>query len=262
VWNLRAWRHRRLLRRARIPDVIWAQVHEAFPVLDGLSADEDSRLRDLTTLFLHEKTLEPAGDLVLDETMRVAIAAQACLPILNLGLEWYDGWSAVIVYPAEFVPRLEWTDEAGVVHTAEEVRSGEAWQYGPVILSWDDVQASRAGDGYNVVIHEFAHKLDARNGHTEGLPPLHRDMDVREWSTRFAAAFEDLNARVARGEEPAIDPYAGEAPEEFFAVTSEYFFEIPDVLHAAYPEVYALLARFYRQDPLTRLMPYRAPPGQ
>ncbi|MGE0079817.1 MAG: zinc-dependent peptidase [Thiohalomonadaceae bacterium] len=253
MWSLRAWRHRRILRRARIADGIWAQVREAFPVFDGLSAAEDERLRQLCVLFLHEKTLEPAGDLVLDETMRVAIAAQACLPILQLGLDWYDGWSAVIVYPAEFVPKLEWTDEAGVVHTAEEIRSGEAWQHGPVILSWEDVQASGTGAGYNVVIHEFAHKLDALNGETEGLPPLHRDMDVGEWSRVFAAAFDDLNERVERGKEPPIDPYAGEAPEEFFAVTSEYFFECPDALAETYPAVYDLLRRFYRQDPLARL---------
>lgn len=254
MWSLRAWRHRRILQRAHIPDGIWSQVREAFPVFDGLGEPEDRRLRELCVLFLHEKTLEPAGDLSLDEAMRVAIAAQACLPILHLGLDWYDGWSAVIVYPAEFVPKLEWMDEAGVVHTGEEIRSGEAWQHGPVILSWDDVQASGAGDGYNVVIHEFAHKLDARNGDTEGLPPLHDGMDVDEWSRVFGAAFDDLNARVERGEEPPIDPYAGEAPEEFFAVASEYFFECPDVLAEAYPAVYDLLRRFYRQDPLARLV--------
>ncbi len=252
MWSLRAWRHRRILRRARIPDPVWDKVRGAFPVFDGLTAGDDRRLRELALLFLHEKALEPAGDLVLDETMRVAIAAQACLPILQLGLDWYDGWSAVIVYPAEFIPRLEWTDEAGVVHTGEEIRSGEAWQYGPVILSWEDVQASGAGDGYNVVIHEFAHKLDARNGETEGLPPLHRGMDVRAWSQALGAAFDDLNTRVERGEDPPIDPYAGEAPEEFFAVSSEYFFELPEVLAQAYPAVYDQLRRFYRQDPLER----------
>ncbi|MFA5529233.1 MAG: M90 family metallopeptidase [Thiohalomonadaceae bacterium] len=257
--SLRAWRHRRILRRAQIPDPIWIRVREAFPVFDGLDEDEERRLRELSLLFLHEKTLEPAGGLELDEYMRVAIAAQACLPVLQLGLDWYDGWSAVIVYPAEFVPRLEWMDEAGVVHTAEEIRSGEAWLHGPVILSWGDVKASGMGDGYNVVIHEFAHKLDARNGETEGLPPLHRGMDVSEWSRVFAAAFDDLNARMDRGEEPPIDPYAGEAPEEFFAVASEYFFTCPDVLVEAYPVVYDLLRRFYRQDPLARLEPATEP---
>jgi Mlc titration factor MtfA (ptsG expression regulator) len=248
--SLRNGRRRRLLRSHAIPADTWRLVRRGLPLLQRLNADDERRLRELTLLFLHEKTIEAAGGLALDDVMRVTVAAQACLPILHLGLDWYDGWHAVILYPAEFVPRLEWQDEAGVVHVEEEVRSGEAWLHGPVILSWEDARMAGADDGYNVVIHEMAHKLDALNGATDGLPPLHRGMSVATWSTVFGAAFADHEARVARGEETFIDPYAAEAPEEFFAVVTELFFELPLDLHGIYPGVYELLRAFYRQHPL------------
>jgi len=246
---IRNWRRRRLLRTQSIPEPLWRAAWEALPILHRLTADEVRRLRELALLFLHEKTIEPAGGLVLDDTMRVTIAAQAALPILNLGPDWYDGWYAVILYPDEFVPRVQWTDEAGVVHEGEEIRSGEAWLHGPVILSWEDVLHAGRGDGYNVVIHELAHKLDALDGAVDGVPPLHRDMTPARWGHAFTAAFDELTACVERSEEPLMDPYAAEAPEEFFAVASEYFFELPHELRDAYPEVYRQLQAFYRQDP-------------
>jgi Mlc titration factor MtfA (ptsG expression regulator) len=250
---LRNWRRRRLLRSRQIPEATWRSAWHALPLLHGLTAEEEQRLRDLVLLFLHEKVIEPAGGLVIDEAMRITLAAQACLPILNLGLDCYDGWHAVILYPDEFVPHLHWTDEAGVEHEADEIRSGEAWVHGPVILSWEDVRQSGRGDGYNVVIHELAHKLDAGDGEMNGMPALHPEMSAAAWSRDFSAAFEELEVRLNRGEETFIDPYAAEAPEEFFAVASEYFFELPVEFDAACPAVYRQLARFYRQDPARRV---------
>jgi Mlc titration factor MtfA (ptsG expression regulator) len=218
-----------------------------------LTADELERLRELASLFLHEKSLEPVHGLVINDAMRIYLATQAALPILNLGADWYDGWKSVVLYPGQFASRQEWMDENGLVHSRREVRSGEAWQRGPIVLSWADVEASGSCEGYNAVIHELAHKLDYSSGSINGCPALHEGMRVRDWRAAFEPAYEDLCKRVDRGEASALDTYATEAPEEFFAVMSEHFFETPGLLQREYPAVYEQLKQFYRQDPGERL---------
>jgi Mlc titration factor MtfA (ptsG expression regulator) len=232
---------------------LWAEAVAALPILDGLDPGKAERLRRLATLFLRDKIFEAAGGLVLDDTIRVRIAALACLPILGLNYDWYDGWRTVVVYPGEFVRPRSAFDDIGIMHEWEEVLTGESWERGPVILSWADVKASGQRDGYNVVIHEMAHKLDMLNGLPDGFPPLPKDLDRRAWTERFTAAFDHLNERLDRDESTAIDPYAAEEPGEFFAVLSEYFFELPHLVRTEYPAVYGLLAAFYRQDPAGRL---------
>lgn len=246
---LRNWRRRRLLQRHLLGEEQWRRVVAELPFLHGLAADDLARLRELVTLFLHEKQMNGAGGLALNDEMRVVIAAQACLPVLNLGLDYYDGWVEVIVYPDEFVPEYEHVDEDGLVHLVREPRSGEAWSDGPVILSWHDAGRGVDVDGYNVVIHEFAHKLDMLNGDANGFPPLHSGMSREAWSGAFSAAYEDFCARVDAQEETLLDPYASETPGEFFAVISEAFFETPLAIKEAYPAVYEQLVLFYRQDP-------------
>lgn len=253
MFSLRDWRRRRVLRRYPLDDGLWSGVIGGLPVAEGLDAAELENLRELSTLFLREKSFEAVHDLDVTPRMRICIAAQACLPILQLGLDWYADWSTIIVYPGEFVHRREDIDEAGVVHEWDEARSGESWEYGPVVLSWADVEASGRRDGYNVVIHELAHKLDMLNGEPNGFPPLPRGMRPGEWKRAFSAAFEDMNRRLDAGRDTAIDPYAAEHPAEFFAVLSEYFFETPCLVRDEYPEVFAQLKAFYRQDPLRRL---------
>jgi Mlc titration factor MtfA (ptsG expression regulator) len=247
------WRRRRILQRSRIPQSAWREVVSALPLLDGLTAEEGERLRDLATLFLHEKSLEPVHGLELDDAMRIDLAAQAVLPLLNLGMDWYDGWKSVVLYPGEFATRQEWVDEYGLVHSRREIRAGEAWERGPVVLSWANVAVSGGCNGYNAVIHEMAHKLDYTSGRMNGCPALHDGMRVHAWRTAFEPAFEDLCRRVDAGEDIALDPYASESPEEFFAVVSEHFFETPRLLQHEYPAVYEQLRLFYRQDPATRL---------
>ena len=146
---------------------------------------------------------------------------------------------------------MEDEDEYGVVHESHEPHAGEAWLQGPVILSWAEVAQMR-DDGVNVVIHEFAHKLDMLNGDANGYPPLHSDMDRNRWSGIFSAAYDDFCDRVDREQPTAIDPYAAESPGEFFAVVSEAFFELPETVRESYPEVYKQLVAFYRQDPYAR----------
>ena len=239
--------------RLAVTDAVWQTVRRSRPILATLAEPDAETLRALSDAFLRTKSIEEAGGFELDEESRVVVAAQACIPILALGLDAYAGWRSVIVYPGGFMSRGTWVDETGVEHEWEEARSGETGVGGPVVLSWEDVAASGKLEGYNVVIHEMAHKLDMLNGDANGFPPMHREMDGTVWYRVFSEAFEDLAARVDAGEETGIDPYAAEGPDEFFAVTSEYFFELPEVLDGCYPDVYAELRAFYRQDPLDRL---------
>ncbi|BBI99759.1 hypothetical protein FGKAn22_14520 [Ferrigenium kumadai] len=234
-----------------LDDEAW-QAAMGLPVFDGLNPEEIDRLRELAGKLLADKAFNGAGDAEVDTGMATVIAAFAALPVLNLGYGWYEGWNEIVVYPGEFLYDGEQMDEAGVVHHVRHARSGESWEGGPMVLSWQDVQHSGLGEGYNVVIHEFAHKLDMRNGNANGRPPLHSGMSPEEWAHDWQTAYDDFCRRVDGGEETLIDPYAAESPAEFFAVLSECFFEAPDVLHQVYPAVYGQLQRFYLQDPLAR----------
>jgi hypothetical protein len=226
-------------------------------MLRGLSADERARLHDLVVVFLHEKTIEGCGGLSVTELMRRQIAAQACLLVLELGIDAYSHFDTVLVYPREFRTRHSFEDEHGLVHVDDGTMLGEAWPGGPVILSWEDARPlddvdPLDDDGFNLVAHEFAHKLDMLTGAEDGVPPLHSGIDASAWRRDFDAAMDDLDARCARGDEPAIDPYAAESEAECFAVFSEVFFQAPDLLLSEYPAVYGHLKAFYRQDPIAR----------
>ncbi len=259
---------------AEISPTLWREATHDWLFMRGLTPAEGERLRAICGEFLAGKHFSGTHELEISDRMQVEIAAQACILVLEIGLEWYDGWSEVIVYPSQFAPEREEVDEAGVVHLTRDPMAGEAWLGGPVILSYEDVasaadEASRV-DGFNVVIHEFAHKLDMRSGDPNGFPPLHRDMDAAEWKAAFLEAFEHFGGAVDaadslpdhRVEEALaqlpLDPYAAESASEFFAVASEAFFETPELLEPAYPRVYDQLRRFYRQDPLARLARWEA----
>jgi Mlc titration factor MtfA (ptsG expression regulator) len=247
---LKRWRRRRILARHSIPDDVWSIVVAAVPALVRLTQEQRQRLRELTLLFLHEKHFEAARGMALDGEKQVRIAAMACLPILELGFDAYAGFASVIVYPDEFVVRdRQFEDEDGVVHTGDDVLSGEAWEQGPVILAWNEVEASGRGEGFNVVVHEFAHKLDMLSGEADGVPPLHGDLRVPEWVAAFDAAYDDLSEQLERGVEPWLDAYAAEDPAEFFAVCAEMFFDVPQRFRAEYPSLYDQLARYFKQDP-------------
>lgn len=237
-----------------IPDTLWLATIQALPFLDELDADELARLKHLSEAFLDSKEFASADELTIDNGSRVAIAAQGCLPILNLGLSWYRGWVGIVVYPDEFVIARQSVDEFGIVHEFDDVVSGEAWEGGPLLLSWQDTQM--AGGGYNVIIHEFAHKLDMLNGEADGVPPLHPEMSRQHWCAALDRAYDDFCRQVdeadSRGVATAIDAYGAESPAEFFAVSTEVFFELPGLLQAEYPDWYGQLAAFYRQDPLLR----------
>ena len=252
---LRKWREQRVLRTAALPNALWDEAVDALPFLDLYNDDELARLRDLVVLFLSAKGIAGTHGHEVTPLQRTVIAIQACVLVLNLDLALYDDFESVVVFPGEFLPEREWEDEAGVVHRHADPLAGETMPGGPVLLSWPDVAASADWDeaGMNLVIHEFAHKLDMRDGSANGCPPLPPGLPVRDWQRTLEAAFQDFGARVDRDDDTAIDPYAAEDPGEFFAVLSEVFFADPALLKAEYPDVYGLFARFYRQDPAARL---------
>jgi Mlc titration factor MtfA (ptsG expression regulator) len=246
------WRRRRVLGRHRIDDALWLSATGKLAFISRLSADESEKLKQLVILFLAEKQFAGAHDIDVTDEMRVSIAAQACLPILELGLDWYSGWSGIVIYPGDFRVKRSEVDEAGVLHEWDDELAGEAMPGGPVVLSWD---AAANDPQINVVIHEFAHKLDMLNGEPNGVPPLHPGMDRRAWAAAFDEALRGFCDALERGRDTWLDPYAAEHPSEFFAVISEAFFEDPRETKRRYPDVYEQLQLFYRQDPASR------PPG-
>jgi MtfA peptidase len=251
---IRNWRRRRTLATAAIPEPLWRQALDALPFLAIYTEEEIRRLRERVVVFLSEKSIVGAADFAVTPLMRVLIAMQACAPALWLDADCYDGWENVVVYPDEFIIAREFEDEAGVVHRHREQLAGESMPGGPVVLSWSDVEAGADWDsaGMNLVIHEFAHKLDMRNGDANGCPPLPAGMRPGDWQRTMNVAYEHFRARVESGEDTAIDPYAAESPAEFFAVLSEVFFAEPALLIYDYADVYDLLRRYYRQDPARR----------
>lgn len=240
---------RQILRRHPIPQHTWHSVTQQIVVLRGLDAVQLAHLRELTTWFLHSKSINGAHGLEVTLTMRITVAAQACLLILNLDIDYFDNWVEVILYPGAFRVNHEQLDDNGLVHNESSDLTGESWLRGPVILSWEDVERDsyHAQPGHNVVLHEFAHKLDGRNGATNGMPPLRRGMSQKSWAENLSTAYDALCQQVAAGETTKINPYAATSPAEFFAVSSEYFFTAPDIFKDCCPGVHMQLTQFYLQ---------------
>ena len=247
--SIRRWKMRRMLKRHPIPHAIWQRVTRRIRVLRGLDAVQMAHLREMTTWFLDQKSITGAQDFEVTQSMRLTVAAQACLLILNLGVEYFDGWVEVILYPGAFRVDHAQMDVNGLVHDEAAVLSGESWLRGPVILSWDDVERdSYHGEaGHNVVLHEFAHKLDGLNGAANGMPPLRSGMSRIKWSEDWSCAYDALCLQLAHGKSTHINPYAATSPAEFFAVLSEYFYTAPDILKKYCPAVHKQLMLFYRQ---------------
>lgn len=245
---------RYILHRYAIKHDQWHAATAKLWMLHGLSSVEKARLRELGTLFLHQKNIIGINMPVTEE-MRVMIAAQACLPVLNLGLGLLSGWTDIILYPAAFHVSREETDSSGVVHQRKRILSGEAWLRGPVILSWENIEedALSHNQGHNVIIHEIAHKLDMLDGSSNGMPPLHYRMPIPEWTTALSETYGQLRQSLEHHQHIGINPYAATSPAEFFAVFSEYFFCAPKILHTHFIQVYRQLRLYYRQDPLSRL---------
>lgn len=247
----RRWREARAVERRVIPDELWQRTLTHFPFLGWRAPAAIAELRRLASLFLDRKEFSGAGGLVISDEMALAIAAQACLPVLHLGLEPYAGFVGIVVHPDEVVAPRERTDEHGIVHQWDEVLSGEAMDGGPLMLSWRDVRAAgeSAEWGYNVVIHEFAHVLDMGNGAADGMPLLASAADRDAWIRVLDDEYAHFRTAVDRGHDTVLDPYGATGADEFFAVASESFFVTPQPMQQAHPALYELLAGYYRQDP-------------
>lgn len=252
----RTWRRRKFVRCHTLPEGPWQEALRHVPVAGTLSREEMLRLRELVLLFLHEKRFEGADGLQVTEMMRLVIAIQACLLICNLDFRAYDGWTSIVIYPAGFFSVHSHTDDLGVVHQGGEPTSGEAWQKGGVVLSWEDAYegAHWPDNGYNVIVHEFAHLLDMLDGEANGTPPLHAGMSLAQWQADFQSAFKLMRSNLEQGRDDRIDDYAAEDPAEFFAVMSEAFFGTPGLVAESFPRIYEHLKAFYRQDPLSRVI--------
>ncbi len=250
---LKRTRTRYILQRYAINHHLWEQATGTMYFLEGMSSAEKTRLRELSTLFLHYKKFIGV-DISVTPIMRVTIAAQACLPIFSLGLGLLGGWNSIIIYPGAFQISRNETDEYGIVHHSKRILIGEAWLNGSLVLSWDNIvrDLHQPHQGYNVVIHEIAHKLDMLNGRANGMPPLPDDMQREQWSEILGNAYELLNQRLDRHQRICVNAYASISPAEFFAVFSEYFFCAPEILQPHFTDVYHQLRLYYRQDTLVR----------
>lgn len=236
-------------RRTPTPDIdpaLWRQAAAGLPWLRRIEAGRDTRLRALVAEFLHRIAITPLHGLALNEVQRLRLAMLCCLPLLEFGREGLHGWSQLLVYPDAFRVQRSHQDAHGVLHEWDDELIGEAWERGPVILSWADVRADIAdpNEGFCVVAHEIAHKLDALDGAMDGTPPLPREWQL-QWAADFQCAYDAFCMQVDAGHETTIDAYAAESPEEFFAVCSEYHFSDAATLREAMPDVAAHLERFY-----------------
>ncbi len=244
---------RYILQRFPINQDHWHAATERLSLLQGLSSVEMAHLRELSTLFLHQKSIIGIKIDIID-LKRVVIAVQACLPVLHLGFDLLSGWQEIVVYPSAFHKERDEMDENGIVHHNDRVLIGEAWSRGPLILSWDDIEKDglTGHQGHNVIIHEITHKLDMLNGRCNGMPPLHYHMSVPEWTSAFSNAYSELQQMIEVHHRSPVNTYAVTNPAEFFAVFSEYFFCAPEVLQNHFPDVYQQLRLYYRQDPFGR----------
>ncbi len=246
------WKKRRRaeLRAAPFPDALRAHVLANVPYVRTLSDDDRRELEALVQVFLAEKTFEGCGGLTITDEIRVTIAAQACLLLLHRETDMYPELASIVVYPHAYRATRQHRDGLVTIES-EEARLGESWSLGTIVLAWDHVQrgARSSGDGHNVVLHEFAHQLDAEDGSVDGAPDLGSRARYVAWAKVLGTEFEELSSRIHAGRASDIDAYGATSPPEFFAVVTEMFFEVPVELKRRHPALYEELRAFYQQDP-------------
>jgi Mlc titration factor MtfA (ptsG expression regulator) len=226
-----------------------AIVAQQVPLTRRLPADLHAKLGGKINFFLSQVEFIGCNELIVTEEMKLSIAAQACLLIVNSDT-WYDHLSTILIYPNAFKSRHK-ERKGYVVNERETVRTGESWSRGPVILSWahSHFGAMNENDGHNVVFHEFAHQIDDLSGRTNGIPSLNSLDDLKDWAEVFDIAYKAHVRAVQTGHDTVFDPYGASGPQEFFAVAVEAFFEMPKTLKQKEPAVYEQLVMFFRLDP-------------
>ncbi len=244
---------RRARQRSQPFPAEWRRIlQQRVPYVATLPADLQLQLKQHIQVFLAEKPFLACAGLVLTQEMRVVIAAQACLLLLNRADSYFPNLRQILLYPGPFIVNRVRADGTGVLQDLRQALSGESWSQGQVILSWEDVLEGAAdpADGRNVVVHEFAHQLDQETGHANGAPLLRSRAWRKEWSRVLAQEFALLHQRTQAGEATLLGHYGATSPAEFFAVASEVFFELPQRMADEHPELYRQLARLYCVDPL------------
>lgn len=256
-----------IAKRRAIDDVLWQATLAALPFVAALSAQDVSRLRVLISLFLDSKEFSGAQGFIVTDAQAVMVAVQACLPILHiappyrpdLALAWYDSFVGIVLHAGEVRARRQWTDEHGIEHSGSEELTGETLDGGPLMLSWSDVAdaVNLAEKAYNVVIHEFIHVMDLRDGAADGCPPMPTDQR-REWLTTLQAEYEhfceasDAHQRFGSlaaskdQQAPLLDSYGSTSIDEFFAVAAEAYFLQREAFAREHPALLITFDRFFR----------------
>lgn len=255
-WLLaRPWllERRRARVRAQPFPAHWRPILQQMPYVRRLPPDLQLQLKAHIQVFLAEKPFIACGTLELTDTMRVTIAAHACLLLLNRHTGYFPNLRQILVYPGPFVVDRVRPAGSGVLQDLRQVLSGESWSQGQVVLSWQDVQrgVSDATDGRNVVIHEFAHQLDQESGQANGAPTLRSRRSYKDWSLVFSQEFAHLQQRVAAGQPSLLSDYGATNPGEFFAVASEVYFEQAARMADEHPALFDQLRQYYCVDPLS-----------
>lgn len=248
IW-LPSWRNRYITGKPFQP--AWQQIlQRRLPFLDRLSAGERAQLEDNIKLFIAKKRFHGCGGLAITDEIRVTIAAQACLLLLNRSTSVYSRLKHILVYPDAFISQHLAFNQDGTIDGDSKGVLGESWHYGKVILSWDDVEKGVANihDGHNVVLHEFSHQLDSESGSTNGAPLLHTN-SYTAWAEILSEEFRELNEDFEKHQESVMDYYGATNPAEFFAVATETFFEKPRQLQKQHPKLFAVLKEYYAVDP-------------
>ena len=246
-------RKRQKIQAQPFPDDWRAILKRRVPYVRAMPADLQLQLKKHIQVFLAEKAFIGCGGLAMTDDIRVTVAAQACLLLLNRPGGYYPQLRQILVYPGGFVVQRAHTDGSGILHQGHQALSGESWSDGQVILSWQDTLAGAANphDGQNVVIHEFAHQLDQETGAANGAPALARREHYARWAEVLGAEFNALQGRAAQAQPSLFSDYGATDPAEFFAVISEVFVEQPQRLADEHPQLYRELSQLYRLDPLS-----------
>jgi len=233
----------------------WRQWLDALPFYATLDEDQRRRLRDDTRIIVAEKSWEGCGGLEIDDEIRVTIAAQAALLLLNLEHDYYRRVESILVYPSVFEAPTRRAGPGGMVQEGRSTVLGLAFHRGPVVLAWDSARhgAENWEDGRNVVLHEFAHKLDMLDSYADGTPPLESRQHYDGWVRIMTEEYERLVEQTEKRRRTVMDKYGATNPAEFFAVATETFFEKPRQLMRKRPELYELLRSYYGQDTVARL---------
>jgi Mlc titration factor MtfA (ptsG expression regulator) len=250
MFVFKKWRRNRLAKQQFSEQ--WLEIiKKNVPFYRLLPADDQKELQRHILVFIGEKRFEGCGGLAITDEIKVIIAAQACILLLHRKTDYYPGLSSILVYPKSYVAHGTRNLPGGIIAEGPEVRQGESWHHGSVVLSWDDVRRSAADihDGHNVVFHEFAHQIDSSFAKRDSTPVLKSTSTFIAWARILQKEYAKLRYEVSRDSVTFLDKYGSVNPAEFFAVTTEYFFEKPKQLQRLHPELYEELKRFYQQDP-------------